>query len=222
MEEEQAYREYCYGCRRAKMNCLCGSIKSFATRMRFVILMHEEEARKQKTGTGRLARLCLENSELLVGVDFSRDPRVNALLADPAYVPFVLYPGPTAVNFSGMGPGALPEGKNFLVFVIDGTWRTAKTLLNKSPNVKALPRLSFSGNYLSQFRIKKQPMEHCVSTIEAIYYLCREAEAAGYERIGPAADILMKVFGEMVETQLRYTRLHRHRREDNKKKDAAK
>ena len=215
-----AYREYCYACRRAKINCLCGNIRPFDTRMRFVILMHEEEAKNQRTGTGRLARLCLRNSELLVGIDFSRDARVNELLADPAYVPFVLYPGPTAVNFAAMGPGALPEGKNFLIFVIDGTWRTAKSLLNKSHNVRALPRISFSRNYLSRFRIKKQPMPHCVSTIEAIYYLCREAEAAGYERLGPAAGILTEVFDRMVETQLRYSREHHHRREDNQRKAA--
>ncbi len=212
---DTAHREYCYTCRRIKRHCLCGEIKPFRTGMRFVILMHEEEAKKQKTGTGRLARLCLENSELLVGVDFSRDARVNALLADPAYVPFVLYPGPTAVNFAGLDASAVPPGKTMLVFVIDGTWRTARTLLNRSPNVRALPRISFSGSYLSQFRIKKQPLAHCVSTIEAIYYLCGEAEAAGREKPCRGREVLMDVFRKMVETQLRYAREHRRRREDN-------
>ncbi len=217
-EAATGYREYCYGCRRARINCLCASIKPFSTRLRFVILMHEEEAKKQKTGTGRLARLCLENSELHVGVDFSRHERVNELLRDPSYAPFVLYPGPSALTFSGLGAAALPPGRTPLIFVIDGTWRTARTLLNRSPNVKTLPRLSFSGSYLSQFAIKHQPMAHCLSTIEAIYYLCREAEAAGHESAGPAAEGLMRVFRELVETQLRYARQHRRRREENNKR----
>ena len=71
-----AYRGECYVCRRAKMNCLCGSVNPFATRTRFVILMHDKEAHKQRTGTPRLARLCLTNSELIVGTDFSRNERV--------------------------------------------------------------------------------------------------------------------------------------------------
>jgi hypothetical protein len=117
--------------------------------------------------------------------------------------PFVLYPGPDAVNFKTLGKDALPAKKTLLVFVIDGTWRGARSLLNKSPNVRALPRLSFAGNYVSQFKIKKQPMEHCVSTIEAIYYLCREAEAAGYEDLGAGPEVLMQVFKRLVDTQIR-------------------
>lgn len=204
-EVQSANREECYTCYRAKKNCLCGSIKPFTTRMRFVILMHTKEAKKQKTGTARLAKLCLTNAELLIGTDFTRDARVNALLRDPSYLPFVLYPGPEAVNFKTPGPW-LPAGKTPLVFVIDGTWECARRLLNRSRNIRALPRLSFSGSYSSQFAIKKQPMEHCISTIEAIYYLCKEAEEAGQENLGSQSDNLMVVFKKLVESQLNYSK----------------
>lgn len=217
---QAAYREQCYTCRRVKKHCLCGSVRPFSTRTRFVILMHEEEARKQKTGTGRLAALCLTNSELLTGIDFSDNPRVNALLSDPAYVPFVLYPGPKAVNFSTLPAAALPAGKTLLVFVIDGTWRTAKSLLNKSRNVRALPRLSFAGSYLSRFSIKRQPMAHCISTIEAVYHLCNEAEAAGHETIGRKKEVLLELLKELVDTQVHYRKTVGRRREDNKRKGA--
>jgi len=186
--------------------------------MRFVILMHTKEARKQRTGTARLATMCLKNSELLIGTEFADNERVNALLRDPGYAPFVLYPGPKTVNFREMDHEALPAGKTPLVFVIDGTWNTARTLLNKSPNVKALPRLSFSRPYLSRFSIKRQPKPHCVSTIEAIYYLCREAEEAGREKLGARAEVLMEILGELVDTQLWYSRQHRRRREENTKR----
>lgn len=210
-------REECYTCFRVKKNCLCGSVRPFATRMRFVILMHTKEARKQRTGTARLAWMCLKNADLYIGTGFENDERVLALLRDPAYAPFVLYPGPKAVNFRDMDREALPEGKIPLVFVIDGTWNTARTLLNKSPEVKALPRLSFAGGYSSRFAIKRQPKPHCVSTIEAIYHLCREAEAAGREKLGAAPEVLMDILRELVEIQLWHSRRHRHRREDNKK-----
>ena len=197
-------REECYACYRAKTNCLCGSVKSFATRMRFVILMHTKEAKRQKLGTARLAKLCLKNAELLIGTDFTRDERVSTLLRDPSYSPFVLYPGPKAVNFKTLEKDLLPEGKTLLVFVIDGTWACARRLLNRSKNIRALPRLSFSGSYFSQIVIKKQPREHCVSTIEAIYYLCEEAEQAGYESLEGQNEALMVVFKKLVDTQIDY------------------
>lgn len=200
-----AGRDECYVCYRAKKNCLCGSVRPFATRTRFMILMHTKEAKKQKTGTGRLAKLCLANAELLIGTDFTRDERVNALLRDPAYRPLVLYPGPKAFTFKTLGAeltGA--EGKIPLVFVIDGTWACAKRLLNKSENVRALPRLSFSRGYVSQFAIKHQPREYCVSTIEALYYLCKEAEEAGCEQLNAQSENLMTVFKKLVETQVNY------------------
>jgi len=173
--------------------------------MRFVILMHPLEARKQRTGTARLAKLCLKNAELLVGTDFTRDERVNALLRDPAYNPVVLYPGPRAMNFAAHGDALFkPSGQTLLVFVLDGTWACAKRILNQSKNIHALPRLSFSRNYISQFIIKKQPREHCISTIEAIYYLCKEAEAAGYENLGAQNEVLMVIFKKLVKIQLDY------------------
>lgn len=213
------FREECYVCRRVKKHCLCGSIKPFATRTRFVVLIHTEEARKQRTGTGRLSKMCLTNSELLEGMDFSDNARVNALIADPSYVPFVLYPGPKAADIGGLVREGLPQGKKLLVFVIDGTWRTARSLLNKSRNLRSLPRLSFSGRYRSRFTIKRQPLPHCVSTIEAVYHLCGEAEKAGYEKPGAKKEVLMDILKKIVDTQVYYGEtVHRRREESRKKK----
>jgi len=198
-------RAECYVCRRAKKNCLCDIIRPFSTKMHFVILMHAKEARRQKTGTARLAKLCLKNAELLIGTDFTHNERVNSLIQDPSYNPFVLYPGPKAVNFKTLGDDILKsEEKTLLIFVIDGTWACAKRLLSKSQNIRALPRISFSRSYISQFVIKKQPKEHCVSTIEAIRYLCEEAQEAGYENLNAQSETLMVVFKKMVDTQISY------------------
>ena len=176
--------------------------------MRFVILMHTKEARKQRTGTARLAKLCLKNAELLIGTDFTRNERVNSLLQDPCYNPFVLYPGSKAVNFKTLGNDILKsEEKTLLIFVIDGTWACAKRLLGKSQNIRALPRISFSRSYISQFAIKKQPREYCVSTIEAIRYLCEEAQEAGYENLNAQSETLMVVFKKLVDTQISYQNL---------------
>ena len=140
------------------------------------------------------------------------------MLRNPSYSPFVLYPGPKAVNFRNMGAAPAAAGKTLLIFVIDGTWNCARQLLYHSRNPHAVPRLSFSGNYISQFRIKKQPMQHCVSTIEAIYYLCKEAGEAGYEALNGESENLMVVFKKLVDTHLPYQNGKGRRREENKKK----
>lgn len=216
-EAPPEHREECYCCRRPKKHCLCGGARPFATRTRFVILMHSKEAHKQRTGTARLAKLCLTNAELLIGKDFTKDERVNSLLRDPAYAPFLLYPGPAAVSFSTLARERLPAGKTPLVFVVDGTWRGAKSLLNKNRSILALPRVSFSANYVSQFKIKKQPLPHCVSTIEAIYYLCKEAQEAGYEDLGAREENLMTLFKNLVDTQLDYQKGKGRRREGERR-----
>ena len=90
--------EMCYRCFKPKSNCLCPYIKEADTGVKFIILMHPKEAYHQRTGTGRLTALCLKDSEILIGVDFTNDPKLNALLENPAYQPVMLYPGDEAMN----------------------------------------------------------------------------------------------------------------------------
>ena len=60
-------RDFCYKCFRPKDSCVCEVLKPFDPGIKFVFLMHPKEAKKQRTGTGRLASLCLPESEILMG-----------------------------------------------------------------------------------------------------------------------------------------------------------
>ena len=55
--------------------------------------MHPKEAYHQHTGTGRLACLSLKDAEIIVGIDFTHNAKLNRLLSDPDFFPMVLYPG---------------------------------------------------------------------------------------------------------------------------------
>ena len=48
-------REICYKCLRSKENCFCRFLNPFDSGIKFVILMHPKEAKRQRTGTGRIA-----------------------------------------------------------------------------------------------------------------------------------------------------------------------
>lgn len=193
-------RQNCYRCHRPKSQCLCDMTKAFNTNIHFVILMHPKEAKKIKLGTGRLANLCLKNSKLFIGDDFTKHDEINELLGNKEFYPMVLYPHKEAKIM-----GDIKEiKKKLLVFVIDGTWHCASRILVLSPNINSLSKLSFSGSYKSKFTIKKQPKDFCVSTIEAIYYLLAEGEAAGIENTKNKKELLMNIFDEMVKKQLEF------------------
>jgi DTW domain-containing protein YfiP len=208
--------EKCYRCYRPIKSCYCRYIEPIDTGIKFVFLMHPKEARKQKTGTGRLANLTLKDSEILVGIDFSANPRLQALIKDPAYFPTVMYPGPDAYFSDTPEFRQRLEGKKLLVFLVDSTWGLAGQILNRNPWIKALPKLSFKSEYRSQFEIKQQPAEYCLSTIEAAYYLIKELQVPGIAKPEARAEALMDIFKRMIDYQKDCT-LHAPKRQFNVK-----
>ena len=73
--------ERCLKCFRPISHCLCEYAKpEIDSGIKFVFLMHPKEARKQRTGTGRLSHIALKDSEILVGLDFSKDRRFMELI----------------------------------------------------------------------------------------------------------------------------------------------
>lgn len=164
-----------------------------ATRTRVVFLQHPREARVA-IGTARMAHLSLPNSELYQGVDFSDLARLQQLAQDPSKVA-VLFPGEGAVP-----PESLRDNPPETLIVIDGTWNQAKKVVARNPLLSQLPRVGFTPRRPSNYRIRSEPADHCVSTIEAV------VETLGaMEGDFPRFDTMLKAFEHMVDTQLRYT-----------------
>lgn len=198
-------RGTCLKCYRPLSHCLCPKIRPFQTRARFVILMHPKEARKIRNGTGRLAHLALKNSEIITGIDFSTNPRVQALLEEKRYIPFVLYPGRTSKDITEFSQEELAgAGRQPLVFVIDGTWKAAKKMMKLSRNLHQLPRIAVHSGTPSRFVIKHQPNEQCLSTAEAVNFLLADLEKKGVEKLENSHLTLMDTLEEMVKIQLSF------------------
>lgn len=195
--------EKCLKCFRPLSTCYCPYITPVETGIKFVFLMHPKEAYRQHTGTGRLAALSLSGSEIIVGIDFTQNNRLNTLLNDEQYKPLLLYPGDDAVTADDTELAqATQKGQTLLVIVVDATWFFAKKMLRLSPNVRTLPKLSFRDSYRSQFIFKRQPAPECVSTIESCYHLIHEMQTAGIIDSGINPEPLMSVFKKMVNFQL--------------------
>lgn len=201
--EAPRFRHLCLQCRQPDFGCYCLDIRKIDCKIKFVILIHPIEARR-RIATGRMAHLCLENSELIVGEDYTGDRRVNRILLNPEFSPAVLYPSHSALNLSFCTAREksrlLADDRQTVIFVIDGTWATARKTMHLSRNLKLLPRLSFSPPHQSQFQVRKQPGVECFSTIEAIHHLidlidCLKSGARGH-------DHLMELFKKMVNRQM--------------------
>lgn len=202
--DEIQRRDICFTCRRTSNACLCESISTIKTKTKFVLLMHPMEAKKEKVGTGRLTHASLPNSEIIVSVSFTDDPRVNELIRDKSKICYVMYPGKTAHNISEKKFTIEGENsdKELIVFVIDATWPCAKKMMKLSENLLALPRLCFTPTQRSKFHIKHQPMEFCLSTIESVHYFLGALKEQGLEDRDLSHGGLLKTLEALVNYQL--------------------
>lgn len=180
------------------------------TRTRIVFLMHPKEYKQEKAATGRLAHLCLQNSEIVMGIGLDENERVQSLIRDPANAPFLLFPGSEALNLSAPTDATGPHesmvsafrARNPVVFILDATWALGKKMLKLSPSLQRLPRIMFVPDAPSRFVIKQQPAAGCLSTIEAVHQLLSALEKAGLDSY-PLPNQLLGVFDRMQDFQIR-------------------
>jgi DTW domain-containing protein YfiP len=193
--EATPHRQVCARCRRPSSVCYCAHLVSLETRTRVLLLQHPRE-RHVPIGTARLAHLCLPGSELHVGVDFDDDRSVRAALAgtDAERPAYLLFPGPRAIDLAEVQP----KGPITLV-VVDGTWWQARKLLKRNATLAALPQIRFSPHRPSNYRIRKEPADHCVATVEALAQVLGALEGAP-ERFAA----LLRPFEAMIDTQVHY------------------
>lgn len=163
--------------------------------------MHPKEFRKTKNGTGHMTNNSLENCELHVGIDFSNHKRVNELLNDENYEAYVLYPDTNSIKLNTQ---KLPSEKKALIFIIDSTWPCSKKMLRLSKNLQNLKKVSFEHNKSSQFKIKTQPNQYCLSTIESTLCVLEQLNNQNIEDISKSSlEQFLKPFEEMVEYQVK-------------------
>jgi DTW domain-containing protein YfiP len=195
--EAAPHRTICARCRRPASVCYCAHLVSLPTRTRVLLLQHARE-RRVPIGTARLAHLCLPGSQLHVGVDFDDDAQVRAALAGggPTYL---LFPGPRAIDLAQASVDS-HDGPITLV-VVDGTWWQARKLLKRNAALAALPQIRFTPQRPSNYRIRAEPADHCVATVEALAQVLGALEGDP-ERFAA----LLRPFEAMVDAQLHYAR----------------
>ena len=194
--------ERCYKCFKPASNCLCRFTKELDPGVKFVFLMHPKEAKRNRTGTGQLAHISLKDSEIIQGLDFSQNTRLQELLHDPKYFPMMMYPGEEAWNAKKEGFKEAVGNRIPLIIILDATWFCAKKMIEHNPFLLDYPRLSFFGDYRSIFTFKHEPRPEYISTIESCYYMIKELQTCGLADTSVDPEPLMNVFKEMIKFQL--------------------
>jgi DTW domain-containing protein len=188
------HRVYCEGCGRPPLVCICADLVTVVPQTKVIVLQHPREA-DNAIGTAWMVERCF-GAERIVGVELEGDPRFVAALGDVTAPAILLSPGPSAIDLRA----SPPRGPVTLV-VIDGTWSQAKKLFRVNPSLARLPRYAFEPARPSNYRIRREPADHCVSTIEATVAALSLLEAQRGSTVDVHAPL--RAFDAMVDHQIR-------------------
>mgnify|MGYP001394921993 CR=1 FL=1 len=192
----------CLRCLRPGPMCRCSALPLVPTRTRVVVLQHPHE-RRHPFGTARLLDLCMPNAELHVAYGgLSGVPRIAAPVpADAA----VLFPSAGAADLEALPPGERPH----TLVVIDGTWAHARRLHRENPWLHGLRHVRLHPRTPSRYRIRREPRDDYVSTLEAVVQAL-----AVLEPDNTAVTRLLSAFDAMVDQQIAHVaRVRRHGRQ---------
>ncbi len=173
----------CAGCRLVPTHCICTLRPDLPVRAGMCLLMADIEPLKP-SNTGWLVADVVADTFAFGWARTEVDPALLALLADPQWQPYLVFPGefvaPERVVTDVLPPEG-GEGKRPLFVLLDATWPEARKMFRKSPYLQHLPVLSLQSEQLSSYRLRRsQRDEHfCTSEVAALCLaLAGEAHAA--------------------------------------------
>lgn len=169
----------CSSCVMHEELCICDLIPRHELRTRVTLLIHATEIRKP-SNTGRLANLCLPNSEIRLRGDRDGTPLDLSGLEDDQYETWLLTLSDRSEEITPELVGALTKPVRLLV--PDGTWSQASRLGSKLsrqlPNVK---HVKLRAEKPSEYRLRTEHHPDGMATFEAIARALGILEGAGVQ-----------------------------------------
>jgi DTW domain-containing protein len=172
--------ERCTGCRLVLSHCLCALRPRVPTRAGVCLIMADIEPLKP-SNTGWLIADVVTDTFSFGWARTSVDPALLALLADPQWQPYVVFPGEFVATERVVTDVIAVASKRPLFVLLDGTWPEARKMFRKSPYLDRLPVLSLQPERLSSYRLRRSRRDDhfCTSEVAALCLeLADEAHAA--------------------------------------------
>lgn len=186
----------CAGCRLMPSHCMCALRPVVPTRAGVCLIMADIEALKP-SNTGWLIADVVADTFAFEWARTEVDPALLALLADPQWQPYLVFPG-EFVAAERVVADVLPADssgdrntKRPLFVLLDATWPEARKMFRKSPYLNHLPVLSLQSEQLSRYKLRRSQRDthFCTSEVAA---LC--LELAGETHAAQTLEAYLDVF----------------------------
>jgi len=156
-----------------------------------LVIHHRELSRNSNTGL--LALRVLINSEVRIRGEGREALDLQDLLS-PHYRTFLFFPCAGAVELDRK---LVNQDRTPIQLIVpDGTWRQAKKILSRHPELKDLPRVKISMPNQSTFQLRAQSRPERMATLQAI------AHALGVIEGDSVRAELMKLYDTKIERTL--------------------
>ncbi|CEP37643.1 MULTISPECIES: tRNA-uridine aminocarboxypropyltransferase [unclassified Halomonas] len=195
----------CDHCQLPVLNCLCPYQVKAESHAQVWLLTHPIEHYKP-TNTGRLIRDVITTTQVFTWYRVAPDAQLAALLTDPRYAPFVIFPDDQpdyADRVVGIDTvhAAKAQARIPVFIILDGTWRQARRMFRKSAYLDDLPVLPLKSERETRYRLRKPASKAHLCTAEVAIELLRQ----GGDTV--AADVLDDYF-EVFNDSYAASRLH--------------
>ncbi|MEO7159060.1 MAG: tRNA-uridine aminocarboxypropyltransferase [Polaromonas sp.] len=164
--------ERCAGCRLIPSHCLCALRPAVPARAAVCLIMADIEPLKP-SNTGWLIADVVAETSAFGWARTEVDPALLALLADPQWQPYLVFPGEFVADgrvVSEVQATDPHDGKRPLFVLLDATWPEARKMFRKSPYLDHLPVLSLQSEQLSSYRLRRSQRDShfCTSEVAAL------------------------------------------------------
>ncbi|QYK05073.1 DTW domain-containing protein [Shewanella zhangzhouensis] len=186
-------RDFCVNCHFPLRVCVCDAISPVAARTRVWVLKHPSEVEHGKN-SARLLPLILDTARIFVGESEADFAALRQQLEVENLAPVLVYPADEGEEFSPSSTGGQPDSR--VLLLLDGTWRKALKMYHLNPWLHGLPKLSFTPDTPSAYRIRKASRSDSLSTLEAA--------ACALECLEPELDTgpMLQCFDAMISRRL--------------------
>ncbi|TRY65181.1 hypothetical protein DNTS_009420, partial [Danionella cerebrum] len=206
--EESERRPTCRRCWRPEKVCLCPFLPALpldiSTRL-YIVQHPAEESRVLRTVPLLAACLPPDRCRVIVGRRFSEErfPELAAVCKDSRTL--LLYPGATAENLEELRLDSDPPHS---LILIDGTWSQAKDIYGRNALLQRARQVQLRSASCSQYVIRTQPSDSCVSTLE-----CAAVALAALEKNDSIREVLLRPLQALCSFQLQHGAQVHHSKE---------
>jgi DTW domain-containing protein YfiP len=186
-------KQRCSVCGASLTLCMCAEVPRLDLRTKIALVIHHREL-SRSSNTGLLAHQSLINSEVRIRGE-SREALDLSGLLSPKYRSLLFYPSADALELNR--ELVCLDSRPIQLIVPDGTWRQARKIHSRHPELRNIPRVKISAPNRATFQLRAQSRPERMATLQAIACALRIIEG------DLVAARLMKLYHARVDRTLR-------------------